>query len=300
MIEERTHFYSEGLKLDAAFYLPDEGKVDPSRPIVITCSGFMGLNRIHPARFGRAMTELGYTCFGFDYRGFANSEGERRRVLLEEQISDIANAAAFAAEHPNANDGQVLLMGWGMGAGLVLEAARLLPRVSGLVCMNGFYNGKRVQKLVRGFSGYVKFMEMIDKARVEAARTGEVVDVDPFFVYPLDPQSEGYVDRVLRQVQQFGGVVKPMLADSLLRFCPESHLEDLSRVPLLIAHGERNFLHPPPEAESLYNAYPGPKEIYWLWRSGHTEWMDDANPIFRRLVETIDRWYHEEVATHNW
>jgi acyl-CoA dehydrogenase len=55
----------------------------------------------------------------------------------------------------NAYGGRVLLMGWGMGGGLVLEAARLIPKIVGLVCMNGFYNGKRVQKMVRGYSAYV-------------------------------------------------------------------------------------------------------------------------------------------------
>jgi pimeloyl-ACP methyl ester carboxylesterase len=300
VIEEKTAFYSEGLKLDASFYLPDPGREAKDRPIVLTCSGFMGLNRIHPARFARALSELGYTFFGFDYRGFAASEGERRRVLLEEQISDIANAAAYAASHPNAYNNRVLLLGWGMGGGLVLEAARLIPKVVGLVCMNGFYNGKRVQKMVRGYSSYVEFLERTDAARARAVRSGEVVDVDPFSIYPLDPQSEDYVDSVLRQVPEFGGLVKPMLADSLLRFCADQHLEDFSRVPLLIAHGERNFLHPPTEAEELYNLYPGPKQLYWLWNAGHTEWMDDANPTFRKLVSAIDGWYHSEVATFTW
>ena len=175
-------------------------------------------------------------------------------------------------------------MGWGMGGGLVLEAARLIPKVVGLVCMNGFYNGKRVQKMVRGFSAYVKILERTDDARALAVKTGKVVEVDPFSIYPLDPQSEDYVDCVLRQVKAFGGLVKPMLADSLLRFAPDTHLEDFSRVPLLIAHGERNFLHPPTEAEELYNLYPGPKGIYWLWNAGHTEWMADANPAFQKLV----------------
>ena len=300
MRTEAAAFYSEGLKLDASFYLPDEGNEDPSRPVIVVCSGFMGLNSIHPARFARALTPLGYTTFGFDYRGFAASEGTPGRVLLEEQITDIASAAAYATTHRNAGGGRVVLMGWGMGGGLVLEAARLLPRVAGIVCMNGFYNGKRVQKTVRGWDGYVEFMEKIDSARAAAARTGEVIEVEPFTIYPVDSQSGEYVDNVLYRVPEFGGLFKPMLADSLLRFAPDTHLEDFSRVPLLIAHGERNFLHPPTEAEELYNAYPGPKQIHWLWNSGHTEWMDDANPTFQGLVTAIDNWYHTDVATFTW
>ncbi|OGA18138.1 MAG: hypothetical protein A3G25_05480 [Betaproteobacteria bacterium RIFCSPLOWO2_12_FULL_63_13] len=300
MRTEATAFYSEGLQLDASFYLPDERNEDPSRPIIVACSGFMGLNRIHPARFARALTPFGYTTFGFDYRGFAASEGPRGRVLLEEQISDIANAAAFAATHPNAGGRRVVLLGWGMGAGLILEAARLLPRVVGLVCVNGFYNGKRVQKTVRGWDGYVEFMDKLDQARSESARTGSVVEVEPFSIYPVDSQSGEYVNDVLYRVPEFGGLFKPMLADSLLRFAADQNLEDFGRVPLLIAHGEKNRMHPPTEAESLYRNYPGPKDIYWLWGAGHTEFMDDNHPTFRRLTDAIASFMQTQVLDKSW
>ena len=296
MIEERTSFYSESLKLDASFYLPDKGTEDPSRPLLLACSGFMGLKSIHPSRFGRALTPLGYTVFGFDYRGFAASEGERRRVLLEEQISDIANAAAFASTHLLASGRRTILLGWGMGAGLILEAARLIPRVVGLVSMNGFYNGKRVQKLVRGYDGWLKFLREMNRARAESVLTGKVEDVDPFSIYPVDSEAGDYVDNVLRQIPEFGGKVKPMLADSLLRFNPEQQLEDLSRLPILIVHGARNRMHPPTEAESLYRSYPGPKEILWLWNAGHTEWMKDDHPTFLRMISSFDRWFHGQIG----
>ena len=300
MRTEATSFYSEGLKLDASFYLPDEGKEDPSRPIVVVCSGFMGLNSIHPARFARTLTPLGYTTFGFDYRGFAASEGTPGRVLLEEQISDIASAAAFASTHRNAGGGHIVLMGWGMGGGLVLEAARLVPGVAGIVCMNGFYNGKRVQRTVRGWDGYVEFMEKIDSARAAAARTGEVIEVEPFTIYPVDSQSGEYVDNVLYRVPEFGGLFKPMLADSLLRFAADQNLEDFGRVPLLIAHGEKNRMHPPTEAESLYTKYPGPKEIFWLWGAGHTEFMNDEHPTFKRLAGAVVNFLQTQVVDKSW
>jgi pimeloyl-ACP methyl ester carboxylesterase len=300
MRTEATAFYSEGLKLDASFYLPDEGNEDPSRPLIVVCSGFMGLNSIHPARFARALTPLGYTTFGFDYRGFAASEGPPGRVLIEEQVTDIACAAAFAAQHRNAGGGRVVLMGWGMGGGLVLEAARLVPRVAGIVCMNGFYNGKRVQKAVRGWDGYVEFMEKLDAARARSATTGEVVEVEPFSIYPVDSQSGEYVDNVLYRVPEFGGLFKPMLADSLLRFAPDANLEDFGRVPLLIAHGEKNRMHPPTEAESLYSRYPGPKEIFWLWGAGHTEFMDDDNPTFKRLAGAVANFLQTQVVDKSW
>ena len=287
MRTEPTAFYSEGLKLDASFYLPDAGQEDPSRPIVIVCSGFMGLNRIHPARFGRVLTPHGFTTFGFDYRGFGDSEGTPGRVLLEEQVTDIAHAAAFAAQHANAGGGRVVLIGWGMGGGLVLEAAHHVPGLAGLACLNGFYNGRRVQLTVRGYDGYADFLGRLAEARAESARSGDVVYVNPFTLYPLDTQGSQYVDDVLYKVDGFGGDFSPMLADSLLRFSADDHLEGLSRVPLLVAHGDNNRMHPPIEAESLYARYPGPKQLFWLRGSGHTEFMDDENPVFQRLAGRV-------------
>ena len=92
MKTEATSFYSEGLKLDATFYLPDQGSEDPSRPIIVVCSGFMGLNSIHPARFARALTPLGYTTFGFDYPAYLATRPEKN-TIGEPEIWDSATQA---------------------------------------------------------------------------------------------------------------------------------------------------------------------------------------------------------------
>jgi hypothetical protein len=44
------------------------------------------------------------------------------------------------------------------------------------------------------------------------------------------------------------------------------------------------------EAKSLYEKYPGPKQLYWIPNAGHTEWMLDESPIYRTLVENLEGW----------
>ena len=68
MIEIERSFHSDGIPLSGAFYLPDSG-IDRRAPLVVPCSGFTGLRRIHPERFARSLTARGYACFAFDYRG---------------------------------------------------------------------------------------------------------------------------------------------------------------------------------------------------------------------------------------
>ena len=289
MREQKTHFYSEGLKLAASFYLPDNEESQTKKPFIIACSGFLGLKDIHPALFARALTSLGYPCFGFDYRGFGESEGSWHDVLIEEQIHDIVNAAVFVSSQPQFSNHKIILIGWGMGAGLILEAAKETLNLRGLICINGFYSAKRTQRELRGTKNWRIFHNWIRKEREREVQTGEIKNVDPFLIYPLDETTKKYVDDVLLKQQGFGGEVKFTFVHSLLRFCPEDRLAGLE-VPILIAHGDSNDLHSPTEMESLYEKYPADKELYWISNAGHTEWMFDDNLLFKGLVNYIDGW----------
>jgi len=292
MRTESTRFFSDGLRLSAGFFLPDSAPEKPEAPqsLVIPCSGFTGLMNIHPARFARSLTAAGRWCFAFDYRGFAESEGERGRVILEEQVRDIVNAATFAASDPRIDERRIVLLGWGMGAGLVLEAARLLPGIVGIVAANGFYDGRRVQRAHRGEDGLASFLDEVWKKRVERVRTGEDPRVDPFHLYPLDPASREYVNSTLRTFEHYDAEgYSYVLADSLLTWRPEAHAPGMS-TPLLIAHGDENALHPVEEAKSLEAAYGGAKELFWIEGAGHTEFMHDDDPKFLALAGRIEAW----------
>ena len=290
MQEKEMSFYSDGLKLYGKFYYPSDQPWDENKPVIVVCSGFMGLNSIHPARFARALTKAGYVCFGFDYRGFAKSEGERGSVLLQEQIRDIENAAIFVSLQEDIGNRNLVLIGWGMGAGLILQAADELPELVGLVSINGFYNGYRFLKETRTESEWETLLQRLRQLRAEEVRTGEIERIDPFEVYLLDEVTRQYVDDVLYKERGFGGKVELRFAYSLLHYNVECQLGNIPGVPLLVAHGEENKLHPLSEAKSLYEKYPGPKDLYIIPHAGHTEWMcDDCDP-FQNLVEKILQW----------
>jgi uncharacterized protein len=290
MLIRETSFFSDRFKLDASFYLPDSGEPSEGLPLVVACSGFHGWKTLHPERFARYLTRQGYRCFGFDYRGFPKSEGEPGHVLCEEQTIDIVNAVTFAAAETKTPFDQVVLLGWGMGGGLIIDAAALLPRLSGVVPINGFYDGKRLHRAIRGERGFAEFQEWTLRMRTRLVQTGVIEQVDPFEIYPLDPVTTGYVDTVLRKNPTFGTPVRTTFADSLLRFRPERSAGELAGTPILIAHGERNELHPPAEAEALFACCREPKELYWIEAAGHTEWMHDDHPTFQALMQRIDRW----------
>lgn len=298
MKEQAITFYSDNLALDGAFFV-DEAQDDPSLPIVIICSGFTGLRSIHPERFARALTPRGLTCFGFDYRGFGNSEGARERVLIEEQVRDIAAAVSVARERADAEGRPLALAGWGMGAGLVLEAFTISESVDALLAMNGFYDSVRVQRALRGEQGWRDFVSFTRGERRRLARGEEHARIDPFDIYPLDPVSREYVDNVLRKTPGYGVDTDLSFADSLLTFRPEALVDErFAATPLLIAHGENNALHPVTEPRSLYARYPGPKTLYLLPGAGHTEWMLDEDPRFKQFAKAVGDWLAETLVRH--
>ena len=60
-------------------------------------------------------------------------------------------------------------------------------------------------------------------------------------------------------------------------------------------HGAENDLHSPDESRELYRRAGEPKELVLLPGCGHTEWMYDEHPKFRRLVALIGRFLQETL-----
>ena len=60
-------------------------------------------------------------CYRFYY-----NIGERKKVLLEEQIEDIVNAVSFCYAHQVTKGHPIILMGWGMAGCMILEGRYLI------------------------------------------------------------------------------------------------------------------------------------------------------------------------------
>lgn len=290
MRSEEHIVYSDGLRLGASLDLPEDLDPEAKLPLVLPCSGFTGVRRAHPKRFARALTERGFACFSFDYRGFAESEGVRNRVLLEEQVRDIRAAAAYASSDERIDLDRFFLLGWGVGAGIAIDAAWATPYIRGLIAINGFYDGTRFQAAHRTPAELRAFIRRTWESRCHSARTGESSSVDPFEIHPLDASSRGYVDYFLKAVQGYDAQGYAVdFAESLLAWNPGA-LASSFTLPILIAHGEANELYPLSEALWLYRHWGGEKELYRIPGVGHTEWMHDDDPHFLTLIDVLVAW----------
>ncbi|MBB3665518.1 MULTISPECIES: alpha/beta hydrolase [Prauserella salsuginis group] len=287
MIENKTAFYSEGARLQASFYYPENVPVNVSKPVVIINSGYQGFNEFYPKMFAKRLTSQGFSCFGFDYRGMADSEGEKGTVLIEQQVEDVRNAVTFVQSRDDVDSRQVGLIGWGMGAANVVLAAQQGPRVAAVAALNGFYDGERWLRSVHTYDEWTAILETVRQDRTQRVLCGESALADTFEHYPLDPATKEYVGKELEQVYGFGHPTRLQFTESVISTKVERVVQHLAGTPLFIGHGVHNTLHPMTEAESLFAAAPSPKSFYTI-DGRHNDFMYGDHPEFIRLCEHVE------------
>lgn len=295
MKEKKISFYSEGSNLDGTLYLPDDYQAGEKRPAIIPNSGYQGFNEFYPRLFARHLTEAGYICLGFDYRGFADSEGEKGRVILDEQVQDIQNAITFLQIQDEVNSAEIGLIGWGMGGANVVRVAAADKRVKAVAALNGFYDGERWLKSIHSYVDWHNIVKTIEEDRVRRVTTGKSLPADTFIHYPLDPATNDYVQKELAPVYGFGKQTQLQFTDSIASMNAEKVVTDIAPRPLFVAHGKDNLLHPIEESIALFEAAREPKLFYAI-DGKHNDFMLTDHPIFHDLVEQLKRFFGQHLA----
>ena len=288
-------FYSGGLRLDADLHLPGDGGVGAPYPAVVACSGYQGQKIIHPERFARALTPLGYAVLAFDYRGFGRSEGERGRLVPQEWAEDVRAGVDRLTGADQADADRLALVGWGLGGGVVVAEAADDARVKAVACVNTIGDGARSTRGTHDQASWASLLARIEADRIHRAATGRSEITSPWDIVRLnlDTRTHGYVGEELYKTPDFGSGVTLESADFLLRFSPEQVVHKIAPRPLLIVHSAQNQLYKPIEAQSLYDHARQPKHLRILDQTGHTEWMLDHTPAFTELTQ----WLHDFLTT---
>ncbi len=296
MQEKHISFYSEGCKLQGTVYLPDNMVEGEKYPTIIPNSGYQGFNEFYPRLFAEKFTNRGYICLGFDYRGFAESEGEAGRVILTEQVEDIINAIHYLTTLEEVDTDRIGLIGWGMGANNVVHVAAKDERVGAVAALNGFYDGERWLRSIHTYVEWTEIQETIKKDQQQRVISGQSELAETFIHYPLDPATSSYVSAELTKVPGFGKQTQLQFTESIINTNAEDVVKAISPCPLFIGHGKDNLLHPLEEAFSLYEVAEGPKELY-LINGKHNDFMFGDHPVFAELIEELAHFFGEALQT---
>lgn len=292
-------FFSSGLRLDADLHLPDDDGAGAPYPVVIPSSGYQGLKVIHPERFARALTARGYAVVAFDYRGFGLSEGERGRLVPQEWAEDLRAAVDRACAADELDETRLGLLGWGMGGGVVIAEAAEDERVRAVASVNCISDGHRSTRHTHDETSWESLLTRVAADRGRRTELGRSEITSPWDIVRLDRDghTDGYVGEELYKAPGFGAGVSLESADLLLRFSPQSVVHKIAPRPVLVVHGAENGLYDPQEARALYEHAQEPKRLHLIDGAGHTEWMFDDHPTFHGLVDELDAFYTEALAT---
>jgi pimeloyl-ACP methyl ester carboxylesterase len=263
-------------------------------PAIVVCSGFEGLKRIHPERFARALCPQGFAVLAFDYRGMGQSEGEYGRLVPQEWVGDVRAAVDRLGTTELVDFGRIGALGWALGGGVAGAAGAEDDRLKAVACVNGIGDGARSIRHLHTEEQWARLQQRIKEDRRHRGLYGRSELIDPWEIVPVqaaEDTTDEYVTNELYQVPGFGTGVTLESADKLMQFRPEVVAHCISPRPLLIVHGEKDGLHHPLEARSLYEAAREPKELCWLKGAMHTDFMHDDNPLFGQLIAKLTEFF---------
>ncbi len=298
MRTQHLEFYSDGIRLSGLLQIPNSGQSSRPHPVILLCSGFQGLKELIPAKLWGPFTDAGYACFAFDYRGFGTSDGERGRLLPGEQVEDAKNAVTLLQQQPGLDPERIGGLGWGLGGGIVIQAAAEDTRIRAVACLNGVGDAGRAVRDTRTYADWLDMQDRIARDRVQRVLTGRSQLVSPCEVVPLEPRTRANVEEdMYGNHERFGVDVSLQSAEAYYAFRPELVVDRISPRPLLIVHGARNALHPVDEARSLYARAREPKVLMELPDAQHLDWIQPGHPLYMATIPRVVDWFQRHLPS---
>jgi pimeloyl-ACP methyl ester carboxylesterase len=188
----------------------------------------------------------------FDFRGHGRSGG--LSTLGDLEINDLDMAVAYARE---LGYQRIAVVGFSMGASVVLRHAGLVGGVDAVVSVSGpgrwYYRGTERMRRVH---------------------------------YAVEHRLGRFVTRhwLKTRIDPAGWTLIPVP--------PAEAAAQIAPVPLLIVHGDQDLYFPPEHARQLYEAAREPKELWLIPGMGHAETACESD-----LVDRIAHWAADATRT---
>ncbi len=313
--------YHDGtLELKGRVFCPAvQTEAQKNLPPIVFNSGFTGGVSMYGQLMGKALAEKGYNVMTYDVAGFFTNKNVRNtakrgdkvvtHVSLEDQKAEVLAAIEWTRKRFGRTPA---VASWAMGSvaslGAVVELAK-----SGADQQVAFYvpmNYTRLDSLQNlradKAAAHRALLALPEDEAVPPFNTG--TEATKFGYYPLDPDTQAYVDEQLGAYTDAGGVdhwpgcsyVSAKSYKHSLAFDPEAQLQGLAGKlpPALIVHGANNTLHMPEESARLHKVYPGKKTEAPLIIKDmqHGQQMNAEHPVFRQMVGAIDQHLRAHAA----
>ncbi len=284
MATERVHFYSEGARLAGILYLPDGADADESKAGIVLCHGFTGIKEFILPQYAEEFARAGFAALTFDYRGFGESDGQRGRLLWQEQAADIINAITFLATRSDVDAERIGLWGTSYGGALAPYVLAVDDRAKACVGQLGF--GDAASAMADRMPA-----EVIESFRpmLEEDRRQRVLHNNPMYGDAMelagDPEMTAFMKEYAKKLPHLEGrQIMLQFLEAHLQFSPMSVVHKKGDRPLLLIAAELDVVCPMENYKLLYDEAPEPKKWVVFEKTRHFEFYD-GEPALRSAAE---------------
>jgi len=131
-------YLSEGEKVAADIYLPDDYTKGKKYPTIIITPPATGIKEQTAGLYAKRLSEKGYLTMAFDPRGFGESEGEKLLLNAYKIADDIRNGVSFLITLDAVDTAKTYSLGICAGAGFNAYEAAFDPRIKALALVSPF------------------------------------------------------------------------------------------------------------------------------------------------------------------
>lgn len=266
-MKKPVEFYSEGSKLSAHLYYPEDYQEGKNLPAIILCHGFAGIKEFLLPDYAQAFAAAGYIALTFDYRGFGESEGVRGRLVPAEQVVDIRNAVTFMETLPEVDPDRIALWGSSFGGANAITTAAIDRRIRCLVAQLTFGSGERMILGDKDLTEKEKLLGTLKKARERAVTKNKMLSLSPDQIL-TDEESKTFFQNSLKSYPELQTRIPITTLQLIMELKPEESIAKLN-IPVMIIGADQDIVCPLAESKRLIEKANEPKELYIVENAKH-------------------------------
>ena len=287
-----VNFPSDGLNLAGVLQLPENLKPHEKRPAIVVLHGFGSNKEDGMVQLAtRFFESLGYVSLRFDMRGCGESDGERGRVLCEEQVSDTRNAITYLSQHANVLPGSIAIMGHSFGAAVAVYTAGVDKRVAACISSGGWGDGEAKFRAQHSSpEAWERFQNMRQQGQ-QKLNQGESMRVSRFDIVPIPP--------ALRNNLSPGSFMDfPFeVVESMYAFKPNNVVGNIAPRPLMLLHPSVDSVTPTQQSIDLFKLAGMPTDLHLVSGIDHFIFSDDSTLVLNVVKDWLEKFFPLQAST---
>jgi len=285
-METQVTFKSDELTLSGVLHVPDDLATDEKRAAFVILHGFGGYKDgpEHQAQ-ARILCEWGYVAFRIDMRGCGESEGERGRLIIEEEVRDAIAALEFLEGHEAVDPKRIGLYGDSMGATVAFQAGSD-ERVAAVIGSGGLGDGARTFRSMHSTpEAFRAFLDRLKEAKRLYRETGETMKISRFDIVPIPAELRSHLGP--GALMEFSWETVQSMYDSRT----EDYVAEIAPRPLLLIHPAGDQVVPASESYEVFKRAGQPTELYLTAGEDHFP-LSGKNPQSPLIIKMwLDRFF---------